>query len=212
MKDYSQNGEQAIILRYFADHPIVPENRVPFFLDIGAADGVTFSNTRILAERLFWPGLLIEADPDQAGLASVNYLGVPGIEIWNKAFVKRGSPAEITFYATGEFTGTTLPAHRDKWQGHLTGKGAKIEYRQIAVPTCTITDFLKSSFLPPDFINLDVEGTSADLLPELEPLLKWCKLICVEHDEQAERIRGYLWEFGLRTVLFHNGENLIIGR
>lgn len=67
---YSQNGEQEAILKIFGES----EGR---FLDIGAYDGKTFSNTLALIER-GWSGVLIEPSPnafmalaDQIGRAHV---------------------------------------------------------------------------------------------------------------------------------------------
>jgi hypothetical protein len=48
---YSQNKEEEVILNYFNGH-------VGTFVDLGANDGITFSNTRALAER-GWKGVLI---------------------------------------------------------------------------------------------------------------------------------------------------------
>lgn len=55
MQDFSQNREQRIILDFFGAHRGT-------FLDIGANDGVTLSNTRALA-LLGWSGILVEPAP-----------------------------------------------------------------------------------------------------------------------------------------------------
>jgi len=52
---YSQNNEEDVILNYFGSF-------VGTFLDCGANDGVTLSNTRALAER-GWCGVLVEPSP-----------------------------------------------------------------------------------------------------------------------------------------------------
>jgi hypothetical protein len=55
MIDYSQHGEQEVILKYFA-------GTQGTFLDIGANDGVTFSNTYAL-QLMGWRGVLVDASP-----------------------------------------------------------------------------------------------------------------------------------------------------
>jgi len=55
MKIYSQNLEQNYILEYFKD-------RRGTFIDIGANDGLTLSNTRALVE-LGWRGVFVEPSP-----------------------------------------------------------------------------------------------------------------------------------------------------
>ena len=52
---YSQRGEEAVLLEYFGDS-------VRRFLDCGAYDGKSFSNTLALVER-GWGGVCIEPDP-----------------------------------------------------------------------------------------------------------------------------------------------------
>jgi FkbM family methyltransferase len=57
MMDYSQHGEQSVILGYFQRNPPVHK----FLVDVGAF-GIPMSNSFALLS-LEWKGLLIEADP-----------------------------------------------------------------------------------------------------------------------------------------------------
>ena len=52
----SQHGEELVIWEFFAGQ------RCGFFVEIGAYDGVTFSNTYLL-EAAGWNGILVEANP-----------------------------------------------------------------------------------------------------------------------------------------------------
>mgnify|MGYP000961084393 CR=1 FL=1 len=52
---YSQNNEEEVILKYLGDS-------TGTFLDIGAFDGITFSNTYELVKR-GWKGVMVEASP-----------------------------------------------------------------------------------------------------------------------------------------------------
>lgn len=56
----SQHGEDIWISEHWTETGL-PE--VGFFVEFGAADGVTFSNTYWLEKTKGWAGLLIEADP-----------------------------------------------------------------------------------------------------------------------------------------------------
>ena len=67
---YSQNNEEEVILNYF-------DGKIGTFLDVGANDGVTLSNTRALAER-GWRGVLIEPSPKAFALLKENYKGKDG--------------------------------------------------------------------------------------------------------------------------------------
>lgn len=61
MKDYSQNGEQQVILETFEALGI----REGHLVDLGAGDGYTMSNSRALLER-GWTGQLYDGDPKGA--------------------------------------------------------------------------------------------------------------------------------------------------
>ncbi|CAF3817776.1 unnamed protein product [Rotaria magnacalcarata] len=62
---YSQGGEDEALHNWIFND--TKENQNPgIFVEIGAADGITFSNT-LFFERMFdWRGVLIEAQPDNA--------------------------------------------------------------------------------------------------------------------------------------------------
>ena len=68
---YSQNKEEQVILDYFGFLQGT-------FLDIGANDGVTFSNTKMLAER-GWKGVLVEPSPKAYAKLKEIYRGVDGV-------------------------------------------------------------------------------------------------------------------------------------
>lgn len=57
MQYYSQNGQDAFIVKLFNG------KRNGYFLDIGAYDGVYFSNSLTLEKSLGWEGICIEPNP-----------------------------------------------------------------------------------------------------------------------------------------------------
>jgi len=79
--DYSQNGEQAVILETFEALGITKGH----LIDLGAGDGYTMSNSRALLER-GWTGDLYDGDPKgakdvtQAWIAR-DSIGLPGLAI-----------------------------------------------------------------------------------------------------------------------------------
>jgi len=65
MKSYSQYGEDSWILKYLP----LPTQGV--FVEVGAYDGVSSSNTKAFEEE-GWTGLCVEPDPDMAALCRAN--------------------------------------------------------------------------------------------------------------------------------------------
>ena len=206
MTNYSQNDEQAHILAYFKAHP--PKFRS--FLDIGAHDGKTFSNTFALAS-MGWQGHYVEADYRLAAQIIPNiarFTKLPGARpaaVIRSAFAARTAPWRVEFWKSrggGDFYGTTDPRQVDKFKS-IT------EFEKTSVPTVTI-DGLSG---PYDFISLDVEGQNLELLPELAPRLKDCQLVCVEHDGNDIQMLAMIASYGGPTeVKTRNAENLIVGR
>jgi len=191
---YSQFGEEAIILQYFGDKT---DGR---FIDVGAWDGKTFSNTYALTER-GWSGVLIEPSLEgMLGLLKTHGYN-PNMTLVHAAMaIDHGL---IYFYNTPDAVSTSQPDHYETWRKATKYTG------QFYCPTVTWGDIL-NQFGGADFVNIDTEGTSVDLLFVLlahaQP-----PLICVEHDnrivEATERARKYNYR-----VLDVNSTNLILGQ
>ncbi len=75
---YSQTGEDGIIEAVFAT--IGAENK--WCLEVGAADGIMFSNTRRLVEQ-GWNAILIEKDPEQYAQLVENCKQYPAVNVFN---------------------------------------------------------------------------------------------------------------------------------
>jgi hypothetical protein len=66
---YSARDEQGIIIRLLDS---LTKQAKPILVDIGASDGVAFSNSRNLIHNFSWGGLLIEPNPEKASLLALN--------------------------------------------------------------------------------------------------------------------------------------------
>ena len=172
----SQYGEHETILKYF-------EGRDPAahrFLDIGAFDGVTNSNTRPLAD-LGWSGVLVEPCPPAFCLLMRNCEANDRMALINAAIVPH-SPRLQLFHvnsANGDYCdqlSTFSEDHREKW-----ARGS-YPFRPILIRSASWFDLLEAcdtehaSF---DFVNIDVEGTNLEMFLAM-PFLP--EMVCVELD------------------------------
>lgn len=197
---YSQNREEEIIVQLFN-----AESRVGHFLDIGAYDGKTFSNTLRLVE-LGWSGVCVEPSPTVFPALLKLHADNPKIALVNCALA--ASNGLMEFYDSGgDAVSTTLTAHKTKWEA---GYGS--HFSKMIVNAITYGDLFRKFGLNFDFINLDVEGVSADLFM-LMPLqsLEQTRCLCVEHDGKMAEIQERAAQFGF-TYVHHNGENVILYR
>lgn len=195
---YSQNNEELFILEHFAD-------RTGRFLDIGAYDGKTFSNTLALVER-DWSGVCIEPSPS-VFIALLKLHGEnPRIKLLNAAVTNMGGFFPF-FDSGGDALSSTLESHAKKW---TAGYGAK--FARYEVFTVALDELFHQYGYDFEFINLDIEGCSFGMFQRLPfKLLTKTTCICVEHDGNLNTALQLGSEHGFR-MLTSNGENLILGR
>ncbi|TNM66155.1 FkbM family methyltransferase [Aliirhizobium smilacinae] len=148
------------------------------FLDIGAADPLSISNT-ICLERSGWRGVLVEPNPTYAASIRRQRNAI----LVNKAVTPRETGfAELDLVADNpEFSrldGFSLSDVHD-------ARGKRLHIEKTLVETISICDLIelyKSSLSEIDFVSLDIEGLELPILEhfpysELEPAI-----ICVEHN------------------------------
>jgi len=163
MKDYSQWGEGKFIVDFFKGKS---RGR---FLDIGAFDGITGSNTRNLSD-LGWDGLCIEASPFNFPALLENHRGNPRITCLLAAVIPYESEHAVEFYDAGGQIGTTMANHK-------LGHHVKRKYRVAGITPNEIFQAFGSRW---DFVSLDIEGADLAVLECLGVLLTETQMICVE--------------------------------
>jgi FkbM family methyltransferase len=193
---YSQNNEEAVLINYFNSQ----KKPVGRFLDIGAFDGETFSNTRELA-KMGWSGILYEPSPGPFQKLYDLYKDNKNIVVVNEAISKqRGN---IVFYdSAGDAISTTSRAHKALWENGTVGK-----YKEITVSSVTAGDVLSKFGSVYDFVNIDTEGTNFDMLIDFIAAGLRFEVLCIEHDNKSAQIVDM---FPHCVPLDYNNINLII--
>lgn len=199
---YSQNLEQEIILEYL-------QGKIGTFLDCGANDGVTLSNTRALAE-LGWAGVLIEASPKAFKRLQENYPNSLKHHLYNFALGSFNGIAD--FNESGSLLGSDDIALVSTMNESEMNRFKKaVTYDRVEAKCLTWETFIEGCPIKHfDFISMDIEGSELEVLPFMD--LSKTYLICIEwngrYDLKAE-YEKYLNGF---TLIHTNGENLIYGR
>jgi len=183
---YSQQGEDLLIYRNFINKNV--ENGV--FLELGACDGVVYSNTLFFEQFLGFHGILIEPVKEMYDRLSMNR---PNNFLYNSAI--SSSVEDIEFLVNGPVSGA-LPNMQDTfidgWHKHSIRRKMK---------TKKLSDiFDENDIQYIDLFSLDVEGSELDVLNTID----WSKvsiyLICIELDdhnvEKDEQCRKLLRENG----------------
>lgn len=176
---YSQFGEEEIALDFFAKRGEAKRR----FLDIGAHDGVSCSNTRRMAE-LGWGGTLVEPSPLAFAKLLQVYVSRTDINLANVGLVPAFTTRPLKFYESGGlFVGTFDDKHRDEWEGKQ-----HVHYRPIYVGVMTIEGLCGALPGPYHFVSLDVEGINVELFRTIALRALGVELICVEHQGRQEEI------------------------
>lgn len=191
---YSQRDEEPIILKN------APE--IGRYLDIGAFDGMCFSNSRALFDR-GWSGVLVEPSPEAFCGLMKNTKGADRLELVNAAATP-GPEGLVRFHASPDAISTTEQAHVEKWK-------SVANYTPIWVPAISVNRVIQQFGGKFDFITVDTERTSFDILKAIDLNACGCNLVCVEMDDNIDQIRAHFAAVGFQ-VIHVTGENMIAKR
>lgn len=190
--NYSQGEEQEHILDTVGH---LPTGR---FLDIGAFNATSLSNTRALFEA-GWSGLLIEPSPEPFLQLLREYGTEPRITLLSSAV---GVEPDITlFYASADAVSTSSEDNYQKWR-EVGGF-----YGTFYAPVLSLADILHK-FGQFDFVSIDTEGSSTDLFRELLRLSVQPLCICVEHDGRIKECHLLAAASGY-SCIYQSAENVI---
>jgi FkbM family methyltransferase len=194
--NYSQYQEQRYIEAFFAGQP--PGR----FLDIGAQDGISNSNTRRLYE-LGWRGVCVEPESTAFLMLCGQYACVEGMQCVRVAVTPRES-GEATFYANGAQVATLLESHRRKWEA----KGFAFE--PVKIQTLSVADLLSAHPGPYEFVTIDAEGLSFEIALAFPFREVGCRLACIESDGDPTAVLAHMAAHGL-TRQVYSSDNLLVG-
>lgn len=181
------------------------------FLDVGSWDPITFSNTRALFE-LGWSGVMIEPAPGpmlellrcctkcavgvderkheaygQRKQAECDVCGAERYGLCDRVTIIQAAcglePGFMRMSVTDDALSTNDAASYEKW------KAVGGFYGSIYVPMITLEQ-VALQFGGFDFINLDVEGQSAELFLRMMALGILPTCCCVEHDNRLVEIQN----------------------
>lgn len=164
------------------------------FVELGALDGLAYSNTLLLEKCFGWSGVLIEADPS-------NF----------KRLLKNGrSACKLHSAVCNKTSGSVQFASTDK-HGELAGQLDQLSpsyirrwglrFKPVTVNCTSLTRLMgRAAMRKADFLSLDVQGAEELVLSSVDPSVFKVVLVEIEgNDEQRdERVRSHLLRAGLR--------------
>lgn len=162
------------------------------FIECGANDGVTFSNTYYLERIRRWRGLLIEGIPELAGRCRRNR---PSSDVVNCALVPAGADGSTIEMEYANLMSVVRGALGDAEEKHLkTAQACEpgLQRYTLKVPGRALSALLDERGLTSiDFFSLDVEGFELSVLQGLDLRRHRPRWICVEARDR-KGIQEYL--------------------
>lgn len=181
METYSQINQDLNVITFFNN-----ENDL-YFVDIGAFDGKTLSNTYLLEKKYKWTGICSEPSPE-----SFKKLKACREVICDNNAVYNESGLTLQFSECHLLSGITnlIDAHT------IAKKGT-----QIPVTTITLQDLLEKNNSPPiiHYLSLDTEGSEFKILQSVNLNQYKFLYINVEHNFVEPR------RTNIKTLLENNG-------
>lgn len=174
MTHYSQNNEQEIIIDFFG------HRTAGRFLDIGAHDGESLSNTRALS-LLGWTGCLVEPHPLHFHKLWQLYGGRNDIVLVNGAVgVDHLGLTKLFYnYEGPAYSSTLSDSKADEFKANDYSKS-------FHVNPFYLNDL--SEFGPFDFVSIDVEGVELSILNSNDPASDIGELIWMDHERPTRLI------------------------
>lgn len=199
-ENYSQYQEQEHIAALTA--ACEPDRRR--FLDIGAWEPKTFSNSRALFEA-GWCGVVVDPSPSAILKQVEEYGNEPRVDIVSLAVgCVSGGYGSILPITITEDCVTTLEGVKEL---HPTAKYCG----RIFVQVVPISDILMRFGMGFEFVNIDIEGQSVDVFYEALKFNLRPACYCVEHDDRMAELCAAATGAGY-DLRYSNGVNAVFGR
>lgn len=195
MEYYSQIGQDKWV------HSILGNKSNGFFIELGACDGLYYSNTLFFERTLGWNGICIEPNDN-----FINDLRNNRKCIIHNSLVSSKEGVEVDFSQGNTSTGA-LSSIIDEYIGPFTDCSNNKIVKKI---TTTLGNVLDASNAPTiiDYLSLDVEGQEYPILSTF-PFDKYkFRCITVEHNEPHV---GNEQQMLIRQLLQKNGYTFMKG-
>lgn len=164
-----------------------------FFVDVGAEDGRSGSNTLFFEEK-GWKGICIEPHPDSfAKLQATRKCVCLPVAISQTKGTLKFTKIEGPASALSGFSSTYDPRHVERIERELETKGGT--KTEIDVPTETLSSiFAKHNVKEIHYLSIDVEGAELDVLKSIDFDVVFIHVLDIENNypDSFGEIRKFL--------------------
>jgi len=173
---YSQSGQDAFVLNYFKN------KRNGIFIDIGANDGVSLSNTYYLEKELGWSGICFEPIPDifsklDKNRDCIKIMAGVADKVSTEKFTFVDGPSHMLSGMTKEYN----EQHKQRIKKEIQTLGGSI--KELDVQCVVLNDILEEhKMYNIDYLSLDTEGNEFKILKNIDFNKFKIKVMTVENN------------------------------
>jgi FkbM family methyltransferase len=137
------------------------------YIELGALDGVLYSNTKFFEDTLHWRGILIEPHPDKFKLLQINR---PNNFLFNNLVSCYNEPLVFRYFvdihaAVSGIESTLSQHHFDTYYDNTNDWNKSLPQNKMIIQPNTLTEIVKQTDLKHiDLLSLDVEGHEYEVL------------------------------------------------
>jgi FkbM family methyltransferase len=180
MRFYSQQGEDRFLYENFLNY------RDGIFIELGAMNGITFSNSLFFEQELNWKGILIEPT------YQYNQLIQNRPNCFNFNYAVSEIDGEVEFIGNEALGGIRNTMHDNHFYGWKLNE--QTSYLVKSKPIKKIIDEINEKINKVDFFSIDVEGGELEVLNTYDwEIPTYVILIEMSHDiDRNEKCRELL--------------------
>jgi FkbM family methyltransferase len=187
---YSQDGQDK-----YLDEKVFKKKRGGFFIEIGANDGIKFSNTYFLEKNRGWNGICVEPHPTAFEKLQKNRTATL-INACIADSEKEGEFMRIDGY--GEMYSGLVSKYDEKHvkriERDLAAYGGSKE--TIKIPCMTLDSIIKNSKVSHvDYCSIDTEGGELDILKTANLKENEITVISVENNYYGKSLKDFMKNF-----------------
>ncbi len=170
------------------------------FVDIGAHDGVSLSNTYFFEKEMGWTGICVEPMPEifkllKANRDAVCVQGCISDQVGSKRFLQISGPVEMLSGLMDKYD----PRHLERIDRELLRDGGYSEI--IDVKCYLLNDLLEEQGIDHvNFLSIDTEGGEFEILSSIDFSRVQVDVITVENNYHDPRFIPLMSEKGFRFV------------
>jgi FkbM family methyltransferase len=190
MTSFSQLGQDLIVVNSYG------RMRDGFFVEIGASDGIEFSDTYLLETKYNWTGICVEPIPKRYEELSKNR---PNSSCCNDAIYSESTKVKFDIANRYDLL-SGISKHIDTHKRDVDSDKTEIEVNTITLNTL-LEQYNAPSFI--HYMSLDTEGSELEILKSFDFKRYTFGLIDVEHNFVEPR------RSEIRKLLLANGYEYI---